>query len=79
MSTGERHEDSSEEMASGLPPLKWPKETFDGMVRNFKFLVGTLGTLMRVRRLQMLRPSISLCFEIFLCRQFSIACNEVLS
>ncbi|KAJ0713979.1 hypothetical protein HanPI659440_Chr13g0484521 [Helianthus annuus] len=37
MSTGEHHEDSSEEMAAGLPPLKWPKETFDGMLRNFKF------------------------------------------
>ncbi|KAF5795006.1 hypothetical protein HanRHA438_Chr08g0346071 [Helianthus annuus] len=37
MSTGEHLEDSSEEMSSGLPPLKWPKETFDGMVRNWKF------------------------------------------
>ncbi|KAJ0718896.1 hypothetical protein HanLR1_Chr08g0275771 [Helianthus annuus] len=24
-------------MATGLPPLKWQKETFDGMVQNFKF------------------------------------------
>ncbi|MFS7955419.1 hypothetical protein Hanom_Chr07g00642401 [Helianthus anomalus] len=31
MSTAERHEDSSEAITSGLPPLKWPKETFDGM------------------------------------------------
>ncbi|MFS7947101.1 hypothetical protein Hanom_Chr06g00544141 [Helianthus anomalus] len=37
MSTGEHHEDSSEEMSVNLPPLKWPRETFDGMVRNFKF------------------------------------------
>ncbi|KAM0040299.1 hypothetical protein Hdeb2414_s0012g00392151 [Helianthus debilis subsp. tardiflorus] len=37
MSTGERHEESSEEMPAGLPPLKWPKEIFDSMVRNFKF------------------------------------------
>ncbi|KAM0043912.1 hypothetical protein Hdeb2414_s0010g00346991 [Helianthus debilis subsp. tardiflorus] len=37
MSTGERHEDSSEEMSVGLPPLKWPRETFDSMVQNFKF------------------------------------------
>ncbi|KAM0038561.1 hypothetical protein Hdeb2414_s0013g00416331 [Helianthus debilis subsp. tardiflorus] len=37
MSTGKRHEDSSEEMSVNLPPLKWPKETFDSMVRNFKF------------------------------------------
>ncbi|MFS8026058.1 hypothetical protein Hanom_Chr16g01482571 [Helianthus anomalus] len=31
MSTGERHKDFSKEMASGFPPLKWPKETFDNM------------------------------------------------
>ncbi|MFS7965482.1 hypothetical protein Hanom_Chr09g00762821 [Helianthus anomalus] len=37
MSTGEHHEDSSEEMAAGLPPLKWSKETFSGLVRSFKF------------------------------------------
>ncbi|KAF5758633.1 hypothetical protein HanXRQr2_Chr16g0731431 [Helianthus annuus] len=37
MSTRDHHEDSSEEMAAGLPPLKWSKETFDGLVRNFKF------------------------------------------
>ncbi|MFS7889166.1 hypothetical protein Hanom_Chr00s000003g01603781 [Helianthus anomalus] len=24
-------------MSVGLPPLKWPRETFDSMVRNFKF------------------------------------------
>ncbi|KAJ0792087.1 hypothetical protein HanOQP8_Chr01g0013421 [Helianthus annuus] len=37
MSTGEHHEDSSEEMAAVLPPLKWPRETFTGLVQNFKF------------------------------------------
>ncbi|KAJ0583857.1 hypothetical protein HanHA89_Chr05g0181511 [Helianthus annuus] len=37
MSVGERHKDSSEEMSAGLPPLKWSRETFDIMVRNFKF------------------------------------------
>ncbi|MFS8019251.1 hypothetical protein Hanom_Chr15g01401591 [Helianthus anomalus] len=37
MSTGERHKDSSKEMYAGLPPLKWSKETFNGLVQNFKF------------------------------------------
>ncbi|KAL9996060.1 hypothetical protein Hdeb2414_s0007g00237651 [Helianthus debilis subsp. tardiflorus] len=37
MSTREHHEDSSEKMAVGLPPLKWPRETFDNIVQNFKF------------------------------------------
>ncbi|MFS7953700.1 hypothetical protein Hanom_Chr07g00621711 [Helianthus anomalus] len=37
MSTGERHEDSSEEMSAGLPPLKWSMDTFDSMVQNFRF------------------------------------------
>ncbi|MFS7942786.1 hypothetical protein Hanom_Chr06g00492581 [Helianthus anomalus] len=37
MFTGERHEDSSEVLTTGLPPLKWSRETFDDMVRNFKF------------------------------------------
>ncbi|KAM0070822.1 hypothetical protein Hdeb2414_s0001g00017751 [Helianthus debilis subsp. tardiflorus] len=37
MSTGYHHEDSSEEMDAGLPPLKRSKETLDGLVRNFKF------------------------------------------
>ncbi|KAJ0644944.1 hypothetical protein HanRHA438_Chr16g0762311 [Helianthus annuus] len=37
MSTRDHHEDSSEEMAAYLPPLKASKETFDGLVRNFKF------------------------------------------
>ncbi|MFS8023148.1 hypothetical protein Hanom_Chr16g01448031 [Helianthus anomalus] len=37
MSTGVRHEDSSEEMYDGLPPLKWSKEVFDDLVQNFKF------------------------------------------
>ncbi|KAF5805607.1 hypothetical protein HanXRQr2_Chr05g0211341 [Helianthus annuus] len=38
MSTVDYHEDSSDEMVAGLPPLKWSKETFDGLVRSFKFL-----------------------------------------
>ncbi|KAM0000854.1 hypothetical protein Hdeb2414_s0005g00161661 [Helianthus debilis subsp. tardiflorus] len=37
MSTGEHHEDSSEEMSANLPSLKWSRETFDNMVQNFKF------------------------------------------
>ncbi|KAF5786532.1 hypothetical protein HanXRQr2_Chr10g0442051 [Helianthus annuus] len=37
MSTGERREDSSEEMFVNLPPLKWSRETFDSMVQKFKF------------------------------------------
>ncbi|MFS7971118.1 hypothetical protein Hanom_Chr09g00828961 [Helianthus anomalus] len=37
MSTGDHHVDSFEEMAAGLPLLKWSKETFDGLVRSFKF------------------------------------------
>ncbi|MFS7919857.1 hypothetical protein Hanom_Chr03g00217571 [Helianthus anomalus] len=37
MSTRDHHEDSSEEMSSSLPPLKWSRETFDSMVRNFRF------------------------------------------
>ncbi|KAJ0502756.1 hypothetical protein HanHA300_Chr11g0416531 [Helianthus annuus] len=37
MSTGKRHEDSSEEMSASLPPLKWPRDTFDSMVQSFKF------------------------------------------
>ncbi|MFS7919783.1 hypothetical protein Hanom_Chr03g00216731 [Helianthus anomalus] len=36
MSTVELHEDSSEEMSTGVPPLKWSKETFDGLVQNIK-------------------------------------------
>ncbi|MFS7958135.1 hypothetical protein Hanom_Chr07g00674581 [Helianthus anomalus] len=35
MSTGDHHEDSTEEMAAELPPLKWSRETFDGLIRNF--------------------------------------------
>ncbi|KAM0055950.1 hypothetical protein Hdeb2414_s0006g00212161 [Helianthus debilis subsp. tardiflorus] len=38
MSAGERQEDSLEEMSAGLPPLKWPRETFDDLVQSFKFL-----------------------------------------
>ncbi|KAF5812739.1 hypothetical protein HanRHA438_Chr03g0101291 [Helianthus annuus] len=37
MSTKEHLEDSSEEMSASLPPLKWSKEVFDGLVKNFKF------------------------------------------
>ncbi|KAM0027969.1 hypothetical protein Hdeb2414_s0019g00546451 [Helianthus debilis subsp. tardiflorus] len=37
MSTGDHHKDSYDEMATGLPPLKWSKETFNGLVQNFKF------------------------------------------
>ncbi|MFS7997452.1 hypothetical protein Hanom_Chr12g01141971 [Helianthus anomalus] len=37
MSIGERHEDSSEEMSAALPPLKWSRETFDSMIRKFRF------------------------------------------
>ncbi|MFS8017233.1 hypothetical protein Hanom_Chr15g01377991 [Helianthus anomalus] len=40
MPTGDHHEDSSEEMAVGLPPLKWSRETFDGLIRNLKFPDG---------------------------------------
>ncbi|MFS7937887.1 hypothetical protein Hanom_Chr05g00433041 [Helianthus anomalus] len=38
MSARERQEDSSEEMSAGLPPFKWLRETFDGLVQSFKFL-----------------------------------------
>ncbi|MFS7953485.1 hypothetical protein Hanom_Chr07g00619221 [Helianthus anomalus] len=37
MSTKEQPEDSSEEMSASLPPLKWSKEIFDSLVKNFKF------------------------------------------
>ncbi|KAJ0634182.1 hypothetical protein HanOQP8_Chr17g0680171 [Helianthus annuus] len=37
MSTGDHHEDSAEEMVVELPPLKWSRETFDGLIRKFKF------------------------------------------
>ncbi|KAF5766848.1 hypothetical protein HanRHA438_Chr15g0732731 [Helianthus annuus] len=37
MSAGERQEDSLKEMSAGLPPLKWSRETFDGLVHSFKF------------------------------------------
>ncbi|MFS7906684.1 hypothetical protein Hanom_Chr01g00062141 [Helianthus anomalus] len=38
MSTGDHHEDSTEEMAAELPPLKWSRATFDGLIWNFRFL-----------------------------------------
>ncbi|KAF5773923.1 hypothetical protein HanXRQr2_Chr13g0594271 [Helianthus annuus] len=37
MSTGEHQEDLAEEMSTELPPLKWPRATFDGLIRNLKF------------------------------------------
>ncbi|KAM0024744.1 hypothetical protein Hdeb2414_s0022g00619251 [Helianthus debilis subsp. tardiflorus] len=37
MSTREHHEDSTEEMSVEIPPLKWSRATFDGLVRNFRF------------------------------------------
>ncbi|MFS8003819.1 hypothetical protein Hanom_Chr13g01218351 [Helianthus anomalus] len=37
MSTGDHHEDSTEEIAVELPPLKWSRETFDSLIRNFRF------------------------------------------
>ncbi|KAF5816299.1 hypothetical protein HanRHA438_Chr03g0144161 [Helianthus annuus] len=40
MSTKEHLEDSSEEMSVSLLPLKWSKEIFDGLVKNFKFPDG---------------------------------------
>ncbi|KAJ0669675.1 hypothetical protein HanOQP8_Chr13g0465341 [Helianthus annuus] len=37
MSTGEHPDDFAEEMSTSLPPLKWLKEIFDGLIQNFKF------------------------------------------
>ncbi|MFS8031904.1 hypothetical protein Hanom_Chr17g01551381 [Helianthus anomalus] len=37
MSTGDYHEDFIEEMASELPPLKWSRATFEGLIRNTRF------------------------------------------
>ncbi|MFS7969582.1 hypothetical protein Hanom_Chr09g00810921 [Helianthus anomalus] len=37
MSTDDHPEDSAEEMSSSLPPLKWSKQIFDGLAKNFKF------------------------------------------
>ncbi|KAJ0609197.1 hypothetical protein HanRHA438_Chr03g0138251 [Helianthus annuus] len=36
MSTGENQESLAEEMSSELPPLKWPRGSFDGLMRNLK-------------------------------------------
>ncbi|MFS7952332.1 hypothetical protein Hanom_Chr07g00605721 [Helianthus anomalus] len=36
MSIGDHFEDS-EEMSVELPPLKWPRATFDGLIQNLKF------------------------------------------
>ncbi|MFS8018900.1 hypothetical protein Hanom_Chr15g01397541 [Helianthus anomalus] len=37
MSTKEHLEDSSEELSASQPPLKWLREIFYGLVKNFKF------------------------------------------
>ncbi|MFS7969848.1 hypothetical protein Hanom_Chr09g00813971 [Helianthus anomalus] len=37
MSTGEHHGDLSEEMSAELPPLMWPRTSFDGLVQNLRF------------------------------------------
>ncbi|MFS7911167.1 hypothetical protein Hanom_Chr02g00114861 [Helianthus anomalus] len=37
MSTGDHREDSTEEMCAKLPPLKWSRATFDGLIRNLRF------------------------------------------
>ncbi|KAJ0518627.1 hypothetical protein HanLR1_Chr11g0417371 [Helianthus annuus] len=37
MSTGEHQEDLAEEMSAELPPLKWPRASFDGLIQNLKF------------------------------------------
>uniref|UniRef100_A0A251RMQ0 Putative transposase (Putative), gypsy type n=1 Tax=Helianthus annuus TaxID=4232 RepID=A0A251RMQ0_HELAN len=37
MSTGEHQEGFTEEMSTELPPLKWSRASFDGLVQNFKF------------------------------------------
>ncbi|MFS8034086.1 hypothetical protein Hanom_Chr17g01577071 [Helianthus anomalus] len=37
MSIGDHHEDSAEEKVVELSPLKWSRETFDGLIRNFRF------------------------------------------
>ncbi|MFS7939795.1 hypothetical protein Hanom_Chr05g00456181 [Helianthus anomalus] len=37
MSSGDHHENLTEEMPAELPPLKWPRATFDGLVQNLRF------------------------------------------
>ncbi|MFS7934952.1 hypothetical protein Hanom_Chr05g00397711 [Helianthus anomalus] len=37
MSTGDHHEDSTEDMVAELPPLKWFRATFDGLIHHFRF------------------------------------------
>ncbi|KAF5809482.1 hypothetical protein HanXRQr2_Chr04g0157661 [Helianthus annuus] len=37
MSTGEKQKTSAEDMSSSLPPLKWSEETFNDLVKSFKF------------------------------------------
>ncbi|KAJ0752349.1 hypothetical protein HanPI659440_Chr09g0323311 [Helianthus annuus] len=44
MSTGEHQEDLAEEMSTALPPLKWSRASFDGLIRNLKF-PGNWGAL----------------------------------
>ncbi|MFS8034604.1 hypothetical protein Hanom_Chr17g01583101 [Helianthus anomalus] len=68
MSAGDHHEDSAEEMAVELPPLKWSKGNFDGLIWILNFRkVGVLGTLTRVRRHRILRLGEK---RIFLLRLF---------
>ncbi|MFS7996507.1 hypothetical protein Hanom_Chr12g01130741 [Helianthus anomalus] len=43
MSTGDHNEDS-EEMSVELPPLKWPRATFDGLTQNLRF-PGSWGAI----------------------------------
>ncbi|KAJ0560575.1 hypothetical protein HanRHA438_Chr06g0268671 [Helianthus annuus] len=38
MSTIDHYKDSTEEMAAELPSLKWSRATFDGLIRNLRFL-----------------------------------------
>ncbi|KAM0064515.1 hypothetical protein Hdeb2414_s0003g00103831 [Helianthus debilis subsp. tardiflorus] len=37
MSTGEHQEGLAEDMSTELPPLKWSRASFDGLVQNLKF------------------------------------------
>ncbi|MFS7972187.1 hypothetical protein Hanom_Chr09g00841761 [Helianthus anomalus] len=37
MSTGDHLENSTEEMSAELPPLKWSRATFDGLIQNLRF------------------------------------------
>ncbi|MFS8019858.1 hypothetical protein Hanom_Chr15g01408611 [Helianthus anomalus] len=78
MSTKEHLEDSSEEMSASLPPLKWSKEVFDCLVKNFKF-PDSWGVRyqMTVRRRPTLWQVISLYSGIILLmiRHFEFLCR----